>query len=91
MLREITMVPHLKAWVQTVLEFSAYAHRKVTLAGEGAGSIHELLEVSLNSTDDLVTVAVVIDLADVVNRRVQLIGVVGAELKEQCFAHCSKS
>jgi hypothetical protein len=67
MLREILTVPHLKVLIQTILELSTYSHKEVALAGEGAGSIHELLEVSLNSTDNLVTIAVIIDLTDVVN------------------------
>ncbi len=67
------MISHLEMWVQVILKLGAHAHGEVALAGERVGGAHQLLKVRLNGADDLITVVVGVDLANVVNYRMRLI------------------
>jgi hypothetical protein len=72
MLRKVPAVASLKTNVKTLLKSSAEAHWEGTLVCEGAGSTHELVVILLNTCDNLVSVAVSMNLADVVNCSVRL-------------------
>ncbi len=76
-----------KMAVHPLNEFSAYTDRKVTLVREGPSRAHQLLEVGLDGTDNLVPVFVHVHLADVVERHMRLGAVAWTELKKQDVAH----
>jgi hypothetical protein len=78
--------PRDETRVQPILKLLADADRELSLAGERAQRIHHLLEICLDAADDLVTIAIVVNLANMVQRRVGLVAVAGAQLKEQCVA-----
>ena len=81
-LREIPAVICLKANIQSILEAGAQAHWEVSLTREGASCTHELSEVSLNRADNLISVAIRIHLADMIDGCVRLHGVARAQLKK---------
>ncbi len=58
------------------------------MARERASSAHQLLEVCLNQTDNLIPIAVHVDLADMSNSGVRLTRVARVQLKEQDVADC---
>ncbi len=72
MLRKVLVVGSLKTNVKTLLKFGAEAHWERTLVCEGAGVTHELVVILLDTCDNLVSVAVGMNLADMVNHSVRL-------------------
>ncbi len=77
-----------KTAVHPLNEFSAYTDWKVTLVREGPSCAHQLLEVGLDGTDNLVPVFVHVHLANVVERRMRLGAVAWTKLEKQDVAHC---
>ena len=71
-LGKISSVTCLEARVEAILKSSTQAHGEVSLTGEWASSTHELLEVGLNRADNLITVAVRMHLADMIDGGVWL-------------------
>jgi hypothetical protein len=72
MLREVAMIAGLKTRVKTILKSSTHTHGEVTMAGERASSAHQLLEVRLNQTGNLISITVHVDLADMSNSGMRL-------------------
>ncbi len=87
MLQEQAAESREKMAVHPLNKFGAYADRKVTLVCEGPSCTHQLLEVGLDGTDNLVPVFVLVHLAYVVERRMRLGAVAWTELKKQDVAH----
>ncbi len=81
MLWEVAMETDLKTRVKAILKASTHAHRKFTVAGEGASSSHQLLEIRLDQTNNLIPIAVCVSLADMINRSMRLTRVARAQLE----------
>ncbi len=90
MLVEDPSKPHDEMLVQAFNEFGAQADGKVPLVCEGLGYAHQLLKIGLDQTDNLIALAVNVDLTNVVQGRVRLVAIAGTELKEQGIADCGK-
>jgi hypothetical protein len=60
------------------------------MAGERMRSAHQLLEVCLNQTDNLIPIALHADWADMCNSGVWLTRVARAQLKEQGVTDCQE-
>jgi hypothetical protein len=88
MLGEVAIIVGLKTRVKAMLKSSTHAYREVMMAGERASSAHQLLEVRLNQTDNLIPIAVLVDLADMSNSGVWLTRVARAQLEKQGVADC---
>ncbi len=54
------------------------------------GCALKLLKGCLNGADNMITIAIGVDLADVVNRRVPLVGITWTEFKEQSVTNHSE-
>jgi hypothetical protein len=67
MLGEVAMIAGLKTRVKAILKLSTQAHGEVTMAGERASSTHQLLEIRLNQTDNLIPIVVSVDLVNMSN------------------------
>ncbi len=87
MLREQAVESREKTAVHPLNEFSSYTDRKVTLVREGPSRAHQLLEVGLDGTDNLVPIFVHVHLANVVELRMWLGAVAWTKLEKQDVAH----
>ncbi len=87
MLRKQAAESREKTAVHPLNEFSAYIDWKVTLVHEGPSRTHQLLEVGLDGTDNLVSIFVHVHLVNVVERRMRLGAIVWTKLEKLDVAH----
>ena len=87
---KISAVVGLKMRIEAIPKMGAQAHWEVSLTREGASCTHELLEVGLYRADNLISIAVRMHLADMINGGMRLHGVAGAQLEKHGVPHRSR-
>jgi hypothetical protein len=88
MLVEDPLKPRDETLVQAFHEFVTQADGKVSLVCEGLGCALQLLKIGLDQTDNLIALAVNVDLTNLVQGHVRLVAIAGTKLKEQGIADC---
>jgi hypothetical protein len=81
-IRKKAAEPSEEARVQAILKLLADTDWKFLLAREWAQCIHHLLKIRLDTADNVIAVAIVVHLVDVVQHRVGLVAVIWAQFKE---------